>query len=187
VQAGDAESVRVPLAAKTKTQTIILPRPMGTVVVSLRIGKDPGVGYAMELRKKGMAPLHALTDDAGLARFETLVGRYEVHVSEHHRSVLVSDREELSYPLKLSAKHAPAPERGTLAVQVWEGTEPAWGAFVVVSDPSGAFFDGQPTDELGAAIFDLPPGEVLVEVQEHSRLERVEAARTVRVDVRLDA
>jgi hypothetical protein len=186
VQAGDAASRRVSLEAKTKTVTSVLPRPRGSVVVSLRVGNGPGVGYAMELRGKGITPLRAVTDHEGKARFEALVGHYTVHVGAHHRAVRVADGEPLSYSLKLSPRHAPSPAHGTLAVQVREGTAPVVDAYVAVRDASGSFLGSQATDEHGAAIFELPPGEVLVMVEDESRFDRVDAERTTRVDVRLD-
>jgi len=189
VQAGDAKPEPVTLAAKTKTTTIVLPRPMGAVVVRLRIGKAPGVGYEMELRSKGEPTRREVTDDEGKARFEALVGRYDAHVGEHHRSVLVTEGAADPYTLKISRKRAPAPEHGTLAVQLWQDGRRVEGPaapkiFVMVLDPSGTFLSRQETTE-GTAIFDLPPGEVRVEVGDQSRFERVEAERIVRVDVPL--
>ncbi|MEX1364603.1 MAG: carboxypeptidase-like regulatory domain-containing protein, partial [Nannocystaceae bacterium] len=185
IMIGDGPPSGVTLDRKRRKVTVALPRPLGSVAVSLVVGKAPGVGYAVELRHKGALVQTQLTDDEGVARFVAEVGWYQAAVGDRSRAVLVAEGEQQVHTLELADKDAPPPEYGTLAVRVTEDGEPVFGAYVSVLGMDGGFVDGAVTEPEGEVSFELPPGEYRVEAEDQSRLERVDAAEETTVDVAL--
>lgn len=192
VTAGDAQAQAVTLDKKKKNVTIPLPAPLGTLRIRLLVDKEAAANVVMEVRKKGDVVAEGTTDAQGFATFEVPEGHYKVFVDANKKSVKCNGDVVTDYTMKLAAEDAPDPEpdliEGRLAVTVREhddGDPVTSGIVFVVSEDSGATAHSGLSAN-GLALFELPPGDYRVTVEDELRHATVRGLQTTPLEIEID-